>query len=127
MVDGSLEARAWIARGEPLGGDCFVSYHDASAFVDALYAAGALLVEVRDNALVAALPSDPEARSRLFAIYNAEVDRFGEEFGGEETAGHAMTLEEAIAVGHPDAEGEWVVDDLHATDTGQPTLTFWWD
>ena len=28
---------------------------------------------------------------------------------------------------HPDPVGEWVVDDLHATDTGQRTLTFAWD
>jgi hypothetical protein len=60
-------------------------------------------------------------------MYNAEVDRFGEEFGGEETPGHEMTREEAIALGNPGAEGLWVVDDLHVTDTGQSTLTFWWD
>jgi len=127
VSENSLEARAWIARGETFGGDCFVSHHDPPAFVDALYAAGAPLVEVHDGTLVATLPDDPGARSRLFAIYNSEVDRFGEEFGGEETAGHAMTRDEAIGVGHPDAEGEWVTDDLHATDTGQSTLTFWWD
>ena len=127
MTDNSLEARAWIARGEIFGGDCFVNHHDASAFVDALYAAGALLVEVRDDALVATLPVDPDARSRIFEMYNAELDRFGEEFGGAETAGHAMTRDEAIALGHPEAEGEWVADDLHATDTGQSTLAFWWD
>lgn len=123
----SLEARAWIARGELLGGDCFASHHDASEYVEALYAAGAPLVEVRDGSLVVTLPSDPDARARLFGMYNAEVDRFGEEFGGEETAGHEMTREEAIEVGHPEAEGEWVTDDFHATDTGQSSLTFWWD
>ena len=127
MTDDSVEARAWIARGEPLGGDCFVSHHDAGAFVDALYAAGATRVAVRANTLVATMPDDAGARARLFAIYNDEVDRFGEEFGGEETAGHAMTRDEAIAIGHPDAEGEWVVDDFHVADTGQATLTFWWD
>lgn len=123
----SSEARAWIARGGTFGGDCFVSHHDALAFVDALYAAGASLVEVHDSTLIATLPDDSGARSRVFAMYNSEVDRFGEEFGGEETAGHVMSLEEAIAIGHPDAEGEWVADDLHLTDTGQSTLTFWWD
>lgn len=127
VADESLEARAWIARGGTFGGDCFVSHHDALTFVDMLYAAGAPLVEVRDGTLVATLPDDPGARSRLFAVYNADVDRFGEEFGGEETAGHVMTLDEAIAIGHPDAEGEWVADDLHVTDTGQSALTFWWD
>lgn len=127
MTDDSVEARAWIARGELFGGDCFVNHHDARAFVDALYGAGATRVAVRDNTLVATLPDDAGARARLFAIYNDEVDRFGEEFGGEETAGHEMTREEAIAIGHPEAEGEWVTDELHATDTGQSTLTFWWD
>jgi hypothetical protein len=127
VADNSLEARAWIACGATFGGDCFVSHHDALGFVDALYAAGALRVEVHDGTLVATLPDDPGARSRLFAMYNSEVDRFGEEFGGEETAGHVMTLDEASAIGHPDAEGEWVADDLHVTDTGQSTLTFWWD
>ena len=53
--------------------------------------------------------------------------RFGEDFGGADLAGHEMTGEEAIALGHPEAEGEWVADDLHITDTGQPTIPFWWD
>lgn len=127
MADNALEVRAWIARGETLGGDGFVRHHEALAFVDALYAAGSPLVEVRESRLVATLPDDPGARSRLVAMYNAEVDRCGEEFGGEETAGHAMTHDEAVAIGHPDAEGEWVTDDLHVSDMGQSTLTFWWD
>jgi hypothetical protein len=63
----------------------------------------------------------------VFAIYNREVDTFGEEFGGEESTGHEITREEALAMGHPEAEGEWCVDDLHLTDTGQATITFWWD
>lgn len=127
MAAESFEARAWIARGGMFGGDCFISHHDALTFVAMLYATGARLVEVRNNTLVATLPDDLGARARLFAVYNAEVDRFGEEFGGEETAGHEMTHDEASAIGHPDAEGEWVVDDFHVTDTGRPTLTFWWD
>jgi hypothetical protein len=109
------------------GGDAFIAHHDAAGFVDALYAAGALRVEVRDHALVATLPAEPEARSRLFAMYNAEVDRCGEEFGGEDSGGHEMTRDEALALGDPNAEGEWVGGDLHATDSGQQTLTFWWD
>lgn len=110
------------------GGDVFMHHHDATAFVDALYAAGATLVEIHDTTvMVATLPSDPEARARVIAIYNAQVDEFGEEFGGEETPGHEMTREEAIAIGHPEAEGEWVGDDLHITDTGQSTISFWWD
>lgn len=127
MTDSPLEARSWIARGGTFGGDCFVNHHEATSFVDALYAAGATLVEVRDHTLVVTLPDDRDARSRLFAMYNAEVDRFGEEFGGEETAGHEMTREEAVSIGVPDAEGEWVVDDLHVTENGQQTLSFWWD
>lgn len=84
-------------------------------------------VEVHDGTLVVTLPDDPGARARLFAIYNAEVDEFDEGFGGEESAGHAMSHDEAMAQGHPELEGEWVVDDLHAVDTGQTKLSFWWD
>lgn len=127
MAENPLEARAWIVRGETFGGDCFVNHHDALAFVGALYAAGTPLVEVHDGTLVATLPDEPGARSRLFAMYNSEVERFGEELGGGETAGHVMTRDEAIAIGHPDVEGEWVVDDFQVTDTGQSALTFWWD
>ena len=127
MTTNLLEARAWIAGGGVFGGDGFVNHHDATAFVDALYAAGATLVEIHDTVMVATLPSDPEARARVISIYNAQVDEFGEEFGGEETPGHEMSREEAIAIGHPEAEGEWVVDDLHITDTGQSTISFWWD
>jgi hypothetical protein len=107
-----------------------MNYHDASAFVDALYAAGASLVEIHrgvDDTLVATLPADPEARARVIGIYNSEVDRFGEEFGNEWSPGHEMTRDEAIEIGDPGAEGQWIVDDVHITDTGQSTITFWWD
>ncbi len=127
MTDDDDEARGVIARGGVFGGDGFGSHHDASAFVEGLYAAGATRVVVREHMLVATLPSDPTLRAAVLAIYDAEVDRFGEELGGEETQGHSMTRDEAIAVGHPEAEGEWVVDDFHVVDTGQTTITFWWD
>jgi hypothetical protein len=121
------EARAWIAGSGTFGGDGFVNTHNASAFVEELYAAGATLVEVHADSLVATLPRDAAARARVIAIYNREVDTFGEEFGGEELKGHEITREEAIAMGHPEAEGEWCVDDLHVTDSGQTTIKFWWD
>lgn len=127
MADRDPEARTAIARGEVFGGDAFASDHDPTAFVEALYGAGALRVEVVEYSLVVTLPAEGEARARVIAMYNAEVDRFGEEFGGEELAGHEMTAEEAAAIGHPEAVGEWVVDDLHITDRGQQTITFWWD
>lgn len=121
------EARAYFSAGGQLASDGFHAQHAPLVFVDALYAAGATEVRVERSSLVAVLPLDTAARARLFAIYNGQVDEFGEEFGGEETAGHEMTEAEAIAIGHPEAAGEWVVDDLHVTDTGQATLTFWWD
>lgn len=127
MADTAVEARAWIAGGGRFGGDGFVNHHEASSFVDELYGAGATLVEVDDHTLVATLPSEAAARARVIAIYNREVDHFGEEFGGEDTPGHEITRDEAIAMGHPEAEGEWMTEDLHVTDTGQETITFWWD
>lgn len=125
MTDGA-EARAWFSGGGTLASDGFESYHGPE-FVEALYAAGATLVVVKDNTLVATLPESPEARAAVIAMYNAEFDRFDEDFGGEDGRGHAMTREEAIELGHPEAEGEWVVDDFHVEDTGQSTITFWWD
>ena len=127
---GEIEARAWIARGGTISGDGFGARHEARTFIEALYAAGSPHVAVTEHArvLVAALPAaDPDARAHLIAVYNAEVDALGEEFGGEETAGHALTRDEAIALGHPEAEGEWCVDDLHVADTGQLALRFGWD
>ncbi|MEO8845658.1 MAG: hypothetical protein ABI591_04480 [Kofleriaceae bacterium] len=121
------DARAWLDRGETIGGDSFHARHEPRAFVDALFAAGAtaVSVEARQRLLVVGLPADATARVRLFAIYNLEVDELGEEFGGEETPGHEMTAEEADLLG---AEvGEWIVDDLHAVDSGQTALHFWWD
>ena len=119
-----VDARAWFAEGKMLG-DGFLSYN-ALEYVDALYAAGATSVTVEDGSiLMVGLPADPEARARLFAIYNGEVDKFDQDFGGEETPGHEMTAEEADLLG---AEpGEWIVDDLHAVDNGQTALHFWWD
>ncbi len=127
MADATREARAWIAQGGVFGGDVFVNHDNASSFVDQLYAAGATLVVVGEATLIATLPTEAAARACVIAIYNREVDAFGEEFGGEETPGHEMTRDEAIAMGHPEAEGEWLTEDLHITDTGQATIKFWWD
>jgi hypothetical protein len=60
--------------------------------------------------------------SALFALSNREVDAFG----GEQAAGHELTRDEAVALGHLEAEGEWGLDHLHAVDGGQATRTFWW-
>ncbi len=118
-----VEARAWFAAGNRLG-DGFLDY-DANEYIDALYAAGATSVMVAGRMLVVGLPPDREARARLIAIYNREVDKFDQEFGGEEPPGHAMTAEEAARLGA--MPGEWIVDDLHITETGQTTLRFAWD
>ncbi|MEP6864902.1 MAG: hypothetical protein ABJE66_30060 [Deltaproteobacteria bacterium] len=120
------EARAYFAAGGQLG-DGFHARHQPNELVDVLHAAGAVRVHVVRDCLIATLPEDPEARARLFAIYNAEVDVLGEEFGGEELDGHEMTDAEANAIGQPEAVGEWVVDGLHARDRGLATLTLWWD
>lgn len=127
MTDSTQEARDWIERGGVFGGDGFVNHHNASSFVNELYSAGATLVEVNDDTLVATLPTDAAARARIIGIYNREIDEFGEEFGGEDTQGHEIARDEAIAMGHPEAEGEWVVEDFHIVDTGQEKIRFWWD
>lgn len=118
------EARAYFAAGGTLHSD---HQQDPAGFVEKLYAAGAVLVTVTTDraSLVAELPAS--ARDRLFAIYNAQVDQYGEEFGGEEPPGHEMTADEAAAIGAPDAAGEWVADDLRIADHGQSHLRFWWD
>ncbi len=124
----SGEARAALASGATFGGDGLHARHDAGDFVEQLYASGAVRVEIVERGtLLVTLPDDAVARARLFDIYNAEVDELGEEFGGEEGSGHAMTADEARAIGAPEAEGEWVLDDLHIGDTGQRTLRFCWD
>src|ERR1700709_2796136 len=121
MADDPIEARAWMAAGGCLASDGFKSENAPRAFVDELYAAGATLVEVRDDdaLLVVHVPPDAERRARFFAIYNEEAELYGEGFGGEEPLGHEMTAEEALAFGNPDAEGQWVLDSLLITDTGQ--------
>jgi hypothetical protein len=124
------EARELLSQGAvSFGGDAFVSAHAFADYVEQLYSAGAPRVTVarQNTVLVVTLPDDAVGRAKLFAMYNAEVDRFDEDFGAEESPGHEMTHAEALAMGRPEAEGEWVVDDLHATDTGQSTLSFWWD
>jgi len=124
----AVEAREWLAQGRRFGGDSF-QRHDAREFVDRLYQAGAAHVTIGagGDIMIVQLPEEPAARQRLFAIYNTEVDELGEEFGGEDTRGHEMTLEEARAIGAPEAVGEWVVDDLHVHDSGQTVLRFCWD
>ena len=119
-----VEARAYFAAGGTLQSD---HQQDPAGFVERLYAAGAVrvTVSVDGSSLVAEVPAS--AREALFAIYNAQVDEYGEEFGGEEPPGHEMTADEAAAIGAPEAVGEWVVDDLHITDRGQSHLHFWWD
>jgi hypothetical protein len=127
-LDDEVEAREWIGSGGVLTSDGFANHHNATQFVDALYAAGAVRVTVNSGTtLVATLPMEAHRRAPLFAIYNAEIDRFGEEFGGMDNPGHEMTRAEAAAIGQPEAEGRWVVDDFHVIDTGQLALRFWWD
>lgn len=123
-TDDPDEARAYFAAGGAFHSD---HQQDPRSFVEHLYAAGAVRVTVEGSRslLVAELPSS--GREPLFAIYNEQVDAYGEEFGGEETAGHEMTAEEAASIGAPEAVGAWVVDDFHVTDQGQKHLRFWWD
>lgn len=126
IADG--EARAYFTAGGSLASDGFHAGHVPLEYVDALYAAGALSVSVVERAsLVVELPHEPVARHALFALYNAEVDRFDQDFGGEEPPGHEITAAEATALGDPSAEGEWMVTDPHIADIGQHNLTFWWD
>ncbi len=125
VADG--EARAYFTAGGSLASDGFHTGHEPLEYVDALYAAGALNVSVHQASLVVELPHDPGARRALFEMYNVEVDRFDQDFGGEQPPGHEITAAEAASLGDPNAEGEWMVTDLHIADTGQLTLAFWWD
>lgn len=121
------EARGYFTAGGRLASDGFHAAHEPLEYVNTLYAAGALTVHVQQDCLVVELPHDPVARRELFALYNAEVDRFDQDFGGEQPPGHEITAAEAAALGDPSAEGEWMATELHIADTGQLTLTFWWD
>lgn len=106
------EARAFLEQ-HPQGLDSnkFDRTGKAAAYVEALYRAGAVRVRVdglleagqRATTLVVELPADPAQREALFGMYNTEVAEYGESFGGEET--------------DPDP----------VTESGQRTLTFWWD
>lgn len=104
----SAEARRWLSRRREslLAANRFATTEEALAFVESLYAAGAMAVRVpgdtiesdddfdHSDTLEVTLPKEPEARRRVFEIANKEA-------GGEG------------------------FDDV--ADTGQKKLTLWWD
>ena len=87
------EARRWLTRRNrspaPLAANRFGNLAEALAFVDALYAAGAVKVSIAGeniqddpegaycDALRVSLPVDPAARAAVLALTNAEARREG--------------------------------------------------
>lgn len=124
--DRALRApRAARAAPRPTLGDAFHARHELEAFLAALREAGARRIAFEGEAIVVDLPDEPDARARLLAIYDAEVDALGEEFGGDAPETREMTPEECARLGAP--AGAHVLVSLHARDTGQAQLRFWWD
>lgn len=112
-----LEARQWLTQNNnpyPFAGNRFGPAAQALRFVEQLYDAGAVKVQVASvyaedwriaqeggpyaDMLVVTLPTDAAQRHALFQMYKAELEQ---ELGPEAAA--------------------------QAWDAGQPTLRFWWD
>lgn len=104
----ATEAREWLKNTletTPLAGNRFKDKEEARRFVEDLYFAGAVRVEVEDvdeprpgyryaSTLTVIMPNLKELRDEIFTIYNEESEK---ETGRTES------------------------------DSGQSTLTFWWD
>ncbi len=134
------DAAGWLAE-HPQGyaADRFAEDGSALAMVNELLAAGAVRVVLvgtgpRDrnapNAMELQLPVDGSARQALFAIFEREWELCNEDFGATPD-GRAepveITREQAIAMGHPEAEGELAHDVGEPIDRGQTTMSLWWD
>lgn len=133
------DAAAWLAsHPDQYGADCFVEPGSALTMVTELLAAGtvqiALVAYARDrstpNRMEIELPSDPERRRSVFAILAREWERHNEDFSASpdgRAEPEEITREEALAMGHPEAEGELRHDVGAPLDAGQSIMTLWWD
>lgn len=136
------EAKDWFTRHPKafLAGNRFDNRDELFSYLNELYQAGAeqILIDLDEvvrpetaepcgQALIVVLPTESEKRSLIFELFNQEVEQFGQDFGGDDGQSREMTLEEAQALGDPSLEGELVYIDSPLADTGQQTLTFWWD
>ncbi len=134
------DAAAWLAdQPDGYGSDRFAERDSALAMVRELLAAGALRVSLvgsgpRDrnapNEIEIELPIERSARQAIFAIFAREWEAYDQDFSATpdgRSAPVAITREEAIAMGHPEAEGELSHDVGEPIDIGQTTRTLWWD
>lgn len=123
------------AHPDGFASDRFAEPGSATSMVQRLLALGAERVSLLatgplPNLMEVALPSDPDARGALFALFAAEWAYYDEDFGADPNGrgeGHEITREEAEAMQYPEAEGEWTEDVGEPLDDGQNVITLWWD
>ncbi len=133
----ALEARNWLNEHPDLFlADRFGMPGEALRFVDSLYQARASAVSVLLEAgqsgpalMRLALPEEQDARTRLFALFAAEVEQCGQDFAADPDGLNHTLLTEGMAVelGDPEAEGQWAVESGPPRDIGQTTMELWWD
>ena len=136
------EAKDWFTRHPKafLAGNRFDNRVEIFSYLNELYWAGAeqVLIDLDEvvrpdtaepvaPALTVVLPTNPEKRSRIFELFYREAEQFGQDFGGDDGQYREMTRAEAEELGDPSLEGELIYIDDPLADTGQKTLTFWWD
>jgi hypothetical protein len=134
------DAASWLARHpDQYAADRFGEPGVALAMVQELLAAGAVHVALlgtgsRDrsapNSMEIERPSDHGGRRRVFAVFEREWERYHEDFSASPDGRNEpqeITREQALAMGHPEAEGELVHDAGVPIDAGQTIMTLWWD
>jgi len=140
-ADGRIDdAAKWLASHPDLyAAERFAEPGSALAMVHELLAAGAVRVALlgtglRDgtmpNSMEIELPADHVARRRLFAVFEREWERCNEDFSASPDGRNEpqeITREQALAMGHPEAEGELAYDVGAPIDAGQTIMTLWWD
>jgi hypothetical protein len=141
LVDWRIDdAAQWLAEHpDEYAADRFSEPGSALAMMSELRAAGVVRVALvgsgpRDrnapNSMELELPFARSARASIFAILEREWERCNEDFSASPDGRkdpQEITREEAVAMGHPEAEGELAHDVGAPVDAGQTILTLWWD
>ena len=134
------DAAEWLAsHPDQYAADRFGEPGSALAMVSELLAAGAVHVALlgtgsrnrnAPSSMEVELPSDPGGRKSVFAVFEREWERCNEDFSASPDGRNEpqeITREQALAMGHPEAEGELAHDVGAPIDAGQTIMTLWWD
>jgi hypothetical protein len=141
LVDWRIDdAAQWLTdHPDQYAADRFGEPGSALAMVRELRAAGAVSVALvgsgprernAPNSMQLELPFERSARESIFAILAREWERYNEDFSASPDGRREpeeISREEAVAMGHPEAEGELTYDVGAPVDAGQAILTLWWD